>query len=279
MKKIIFLLIIFSYKAYCQDTLISYYDHNWKDITNKDLASFYRKAFKNNDASFTVWDYYIDGKIQMKGVYKNKKFKEKHGHFIYYFENGKISSEGNFIDNKSEGVWNTWYENGQKESETFYKNGLLEGVSQYWYENGQLKYKISSIANRAEGSCIYWFESGEKKAEGVFSNGEKEGDWKYFFKNGEISAKEIFKKGKSISLSEYYNNGVLKSEGIYIDNKPSGTWTYWNVDGRIILKGNFLNGLRVGEWTRFFENGEKMKLTFENGMMIGRQVGGIIVNE
>lgn len=119
----------------------------------------------------------------------------------------------------------------------------------------------------------------KKKAAGSFLNGEKEGVWKYFFKNGETSGEEVYKNGKSISSAEYYNNSALKSKGIYIEGKPSGIWTYWDVDGRVIWKGNYLNGLRVGEWIRYFENGEKMKITFENGIMIGRQLGGIIVNE
>ena len=59
-----------------------------------------------------------------------------------------------------------------------------------------------------------------------------------------------------------------------MNNQVDGLWTYWNSDGRIFLKGNFDRGLRNGEWVRPFREGE-MKLIFKDGVLQGKQLGGI----
>ncbi len=144
---ILILTFSFSLGALAQDTLFIYYDHNWKEISNKEVASFYRKAFTTADKHYMAYDYYIDGNIQMIGEYKDKKYKEKNGSFTYYFVNGKVSSKGECVKDKNQGLWTIFYENGQKDSEGIYEKGLLEGNWQYWFENGKprtmINYKVS----------------------------------------------------------------------------------------------------------------------------------------
>ncbi|MDD9888608.1 MAG: hypothetical protein OXU46_08345 [Candidatus Marinimicrobia bacterium] len=41
------------------------------------------------------------------------------------YENGKKKSEGNFKDDKEDGLWAGWHENGQKSYEVTYKDGEL----------------------------------------------------------------------------------------------------------------------------------------------------------
>lgn len=166
MKSLYFLIIIFSacVNLYSQDTLTIFYDHNWKEIADKNIASFYRKAFTTSDKRYIAHDYYIDGKIQMKGEYKDKKYKEKHGPFTYYFANGNVSSKGECVKDKNEGLWTIWYENGQKESEGFYKTGFLDGSWKYWYDNGILRSMITHKSNKVEGEGIYWYDTGEKSS-------------------------------------------------------------------------------------------------------------------
>ncbi len=281
MKSLFLLIIIFSVSVslYSQDTLVFFYDHNWKEISDKNTASFYRKAFKTADKRFIAHDYYIDGNIQMTGVYKDKKYKEKHGLFTYYFANGTISSKGECINDKNAGLWTLWHENGQKESEGLYKNGFLDGRWQYWYDNGLPRYTITHKLNIVEGEGVYWHDTGEKKAQGNFLNGTKDGAWKYYYKNGDVSGEEFFQNGKLISATEYYNDNIVKSKGSYVDGKNSGVWTFWDTDGRVIWEGSYINGIREGEWNRFFKNGEKMKVLFEKGVLIGKNLGGIIIVE
>ena len=54
------------------------------------------------------------------------------GKFIYYYENGQKSSEGNYKDGKAVGLWTYWYENGEKEIEGSYKDGVPTGIWTFW---------------------------------------------------------------------------------------------------------------------------------------------------
>jgi uncharacterized protein len=257
MNKILFSLLFIcmaSASLYAQDTIRVYYDANWKEISDMDEAVFYRKAYPEGNNTWRANDYYASNKIQMTGTYKSKKLEIKQGHFIYYYENGNKSSEGDYIDDKYMGLWYSWFENGHKKWEGDYKDNVSDGLWKYWYE------------------------SGEKKTEGNWVNDKKTGVWHYWHINGQVECVETFTKGGSSSFITYHENGAKSCEGTTEDNKPEGLWTYWNSDGRVFFKGNFHNGLKEGEWTRSFPKGE-MKLQYKYGIIDGKQLGGIDQSE
>lgn len=248
------LLCVVSGFLFAQDSITIYYDTNWIEIADKNEAVYFRKAFPDSDKTWKVRDYYKSNKIQMTGTYKSKKLTSRHGHFIYYHENGTVSSEGNYREDKLEGPWTYWYENGQKKSEGEYKAGLEEGIWQYWYENGG---KLSG---------------------GIYFKDEKIGVWNYYYEEGQLKSTETFQKAGYGLYEGFYENGVTNAKGNISAGRPQGIWTYWNIDGRKTLQGNFNYGIRDGEWTRFFREGE-MKLFFKYGVPEDRQLGGIVRNE
>lgn len=257
MKKILislFLLCAASGYLFAQDTITIYYDNNWVEISNKNDAVYYRKAFQESKNVWTAHDYYMSNKIQMTGAYKSKKFTSKQGHFTYFYENGNTLSEGNYVDDKLVGLWNYWYDNGQKKSVGEFSEGLEEGVWEYWYENGT---KLSA---------------------GLYLKGEKIGVWNYYYEDGKLKGTETYQKVGYCMFEGFYANGNINAKGNIANGKPQGMWMYYNIDGRKTLQGNFNYGIRDGEWTRYFRNGE-MKLLFKYGIPEDNQRGGIVRNE
>ena len=47
--------------------------------------------------------------------------------------------EGNFKDEKEEGIFTRWYENGKKQSKGMYRNGEQEGEWTYYKKDGRIK--------------------------------------------------------------------------------------------------------------------------------------------
>jgi antitoxin component YwqK of YwqJK toxin-antitoxin module len=203
---------------FAQDTITIYYDNNWVEISNNNDAVYYGKAFQESKNVWKVHDYYMSNKIQMTGAYKSKKLTTKNGHFTYYFENGNKTSEGNYIDDKLEGLWNYWFESGEKKSEGEYSDGEKTGVWYYWYPNSKLKSKgtykkVGSYAyegfyengitnakgnitnGKPQGMWVYWNSDGRKTLQGNFNNGLREGEWTRFFRDGEM--KLLLKNGIS----------------------------------------------------------------------------------
>lgn len=276
--KFVFILSSFNC-VLAQDTITIYYNNKWTEIQDKNQASFYRKAYLDSNKNWTVNDFYMSNKIQMTGTYKSKKFNTKQGHFIYFYENGKKSSEGECINNKNEGFWTYWHENGQKKSEGKFKNDLRQDKWIFWHENGQKRLEGFYVDNNAEDKWEYWFEKGEKQSEGKYLHGKKDGNWNYFYKTGQLESIEKYKDGQLNYIIGSFENEKIKYKGNFQNGLCDGEWSYWNVDGLLFLKGNFSNNFKVGEWTRFFPNGENMKIYYEKGVLVSKQLGGIYINE
>ena len=83
------------------------------------------KKIENNDTEIIDEPIFIGNIIEdtiQNGIAKN-----------LYRSNSTISSEGNLIDNKKEGVWKFYNENGILESKSYYKNNLKNGVANSSY--------------------------------------------------------------------------------------------------------------------------------------------------
>lgn len=139
-------------KLCSQDTL--YFDKSWKK-SDKTKASYFRIIKKNNSEYFAT-DYFIDGKIQMTGVYSSIEENIKNGPFKYYSEKGFLTSEGNYLNNKKEGLWNGYYKDTSViRYNQIYKNDKLDGEQIYFYLNGNIKRKDSAVEGEIKaGKCF-----------------------------------------------------------------------------------------------------------------------------
>jgi antitoxin component YwqK of YwqJK toxin-antitoxin module len=253
MKAFLFLLLCcISGSLFSQDTLIIYYDKDWKEIPNKEDAVFYRKAFPGINKSWSVRDYYISNKLQMTGTYSSKKMEKKHGSFINYHENGQVSSEGQYVKDKLEGKWTNYFENGQLQSMGMFTKNFLNGISVTWYENGQ------------------------KKSEGNSVNGLKEGKWIYYYPDGVVQSEEEYENEPTriCKCVGYHENGVVNYKGDMLNGLTQGEWAYYNADGRLFFKGIFNKGRMEGTWTRYFPE-DTMQLEYKMSQYIGKPLGGI----
>ena len=189
-------LMVFSLTVRSQDTLVTYFDSQWKKVS-KENATYYRIAYKNSSKMWVVNDFFLQGQIQMKGTYLTRKLKKRHGHFTFYFENGMKQSERQYIKNKPVGKWVWWYETGNmKRKGEFNKKGKKIGYWKGWYENGNLDF---------EGKYLY---------------NKRENEWKWYFDNGQMSAKEIYRRGKQVGAQYWNRNGSKVESNIKAEVKP-----------------------------------------------------------
>ena len=66
----------------------------------------------------------------MKGLAQGK---ERH-----WYENGQLSSEGDYVDGYAEGRHLSWYENGKLAQDGIYKKGRRDGAFKEYEEDGSL---------------------------------------------------------------------------------------------------------------------------------------------
>lgn len=83
----------------------------WYNNGNKHFVEFYTNGLRNGIA--THW-YEETSNKQQQGNYVDDK---KNGLWIQWYSNGIKKSEGNYVDDKKNGLWIQWYTDGIKEFE------------------------------------------------------------------------------------------------------------------------------------------------------------------
>jgi len=205
---------------YSQDTITKYLDKNWKEIQNIQDATYYRKLiFLNN--KYSAYDYYIDGTLQMSGNFLDKNCKKYQGYFKFYFENGKIQSEGLFDKNQRVGKWMYYSENGYKDSEGIFIKGKKDGEWIWYHDDGSAcaieKYKKDKRIEKK----FYNVEKAEidiSEAEHMasFNGGDVNEFSKWFLKNTiyPTQATESGIKGKVVVEFTVNTNGDIEKPKI-----------------------------------------------------------------
>ena len=159
--------------------------------------------------------------IFKNGDYFIGKFKNdlRNGRGLLCTKGGKISYEGEWVDDEMEGngkfiIENVTYYIGQ------FKKGLFNGKGIFYNKNGNKKYEGQWIDGIIKGKGIlYSKDDGRVLYEGEWVDGIIEGSGKYVFENGNyyiIYFKNNTLNGKGIV---YYKNGNIQYEGEYVDGK------------------------------------------------------------
>ncbi len=186
---------------------------------NKTLTGFWRE---NN---FTGWGKeknktgeiyegkYINGKLNGKGIYKNNNGDFYYGEYINGLKNGKGKEK-----------------NSEFEYEGDYKNNKLNGIGKIKFKNKQCEYEGNFENNNLNGFGIFKWENGEVY-EGNLNNGIISGRGKYIYPDGEIyegdykrGIKQGFGKIKFSNGNSYegpFNNGLPHGIGKYIKKGKS----------------------------------------------------------
>lgn len=122
-----------------------YYNKNWKVITNKAFASYYRYAlYPVNPAMAKEFKtYYIDGTLQSEGSFleldknddANSKFTDT---FVSYYKDGNVEEKKNFVDGKLNGEYSIYFNNGNINKHFLMSEGRRDGLSASFSEDGKI---------------------------------------------------------------------------------------------------------------------------------------------
>jgi antitoxin component YwqK of YwqJK toxin-antitoxin module/peroxiredoxin len=141
------------------------------------------------------------------------------------YDNGNVASVGGHVRGLRNGPWIDYYENGRKQAEGSYDDDVQTGVWTYWFENGNKEMEGRFTDERRDGEWTSWYENGVLRAHGRFERGFEEGVWRF-----------------------HADSGALDHEGMFELGRPALRWTYFNPDGSVREVGNYLRGVKVGDW-------------------------------
>jgi Uncharacterized protein conserved in bacteria len=78
-----------------------------------------------------------------------------------FYPNGKVETEGEYLDGKLDGYYREYYPTGVLWKEWTFKNGTEEGRSNWFFENGTLSRTWNYENGNREGEGLTYYETGE----------------------------------------------------------------------------------------------------------------------
>lgn len=199
---------------------------------------------------------------------------DANGYNRFYYENGKLSSEGYMRDGKPDGHWKTYFENGTLKSEGNRKNFNLDSTWNFYSDSGQIIMKINYLDGKKNGIRTTYQE--DEIVEENFIDDIKQGYTKYYYPDGKLwkemnfidgleegTGKEFAADdGRVIKLIQYKKGYTVDIEHINKIDKArmkQGKWKYFYPNGNISLEGDYKNDLKHGYFKEFSENGNLLK--------------------
>lgn len=146
------------------------------------------------------------------------------------YEAAALVEEGNYVDNRKEGVWKKYNPAGWLRSEITYAN------------------------NRPQGPYIIYYSNGQIEEKGSWNKNMNTGDFERYYQNGNLQQKFIFTDdGKRNGLQQYFHeNGQLELIVEIVDGKEEGVMTRYHADGSLKEKKTLNGGvLDSGSIQRF----------------------------
>jgi antitoxin component YwqK of YwqJK toxin-antitoxin module len=180
------------------DKPIGEFTYFYEDGNLKAISIFKDKGIR----SFTK-TYSPDGKIMSEGYYLNEK---KDSAWKYFNDYNIVIKEEFYRNYQKHGEWKTYFAEGSLTDKITYKNGKRDGVWEQNYIGGSLKTQF--VNDKLEGLYrVYTFE-GKLRNQGKYKNNKKEGNWIWYDKNGIPTKKYIYK-----------DNRLLRKELMVYENK------------------------------------------------------------
>ncbi|MFY9307872.1 MAG: hypothetical protein WAQ28_02365 [Bacteroidia bacterium] len=192
------------------------------------------------------------------------------GYNIFYFDNGKVSSEGTMRDGKPDGYWKTYSLNGNIKSEGNRKNFQLDSIWKFYNEQGQLAFEFN-YKNGKKNGLKKTYDTKEKALvlSEMFDNDIKNGQTTTYYKPSEAQGKP----GKVKQTIPFVNG---KEEGAGLEFSPDSTIiTMTDYKMGYIQKEEKINrrdakNLKQGLWKEFYPTGiVKQEVTYFDDKMNG----------
>lgn len=135
------------------------------------------------------------------------------------YKSSQVVEEGEYVDNKRNGLWKKYYPNGKIRSEITYKNNHPRGLYTTYYENGVKEEYGDWQGNRNVGEFKRFHRNGTLAQEFTFNEfGKRDGIQHYYFENGQLQMTAEIDNGTAHGeMKVYYSDGQLRKEKMIVN--------------------------------------------------------------
>lgn len=207
------------------------------------------------------------------------------GYNKFYYDNGKVSSEGSMVNGKPDGYWKTYSPNGTIKSEGNRKNFQLDSVWKFYNEQGKLAFEFNYKEGKKNGlKKIYNAKEGVLLTSENYVNDIKEGNLINYYKDGRINQTIPFVNGKEegqgyeyapdstiLTLTQYKMGFVQKEEKINrrdANKLKQGIWKEFYPTGVLKNEVNYSDDKMNGYLKEYSTKGSLSNTTkYVNGII------------
>jgi antitoxin component YwqK of YwqJK toxin-antitoxin module len=200
------------------------------------------------------------------------------GYNKFYYDNGKISSEGTMHNGKPDGYWKTYYPSGKLKSEGNRKSSQLDSLWKFYNEEGKITVEFNYSQGKKNGlKKTYDPKEGFLVQQETFAADVKQGPTNIFYTSGKVKQVIPFDKGLEngigyeyaedgtiITVIDYRQGYVKKQEKINRrdkNNQKQGNWKDFYANGNIKWEGKFTNDKKDGYFKEYSEKGDLLATT------------------
>lgn len=195
-----------------------------------------------------------ENKIE-EGNYTNDR---KDGLWIMYYPDGTVKLEGEFKNGRPKGKYTKYHSNGEKMEEGTFTGRKYVGPLTRYHENGQVAQKMEfNDEGKTDGTVTYFYENGQKEFEFSTKDGVESGEATRWYENGDV--KEVITyDGGTVAKSEKKErvNAEYKGEKANTKDAPQMAGTtnpaqkkvkdgynkLYNKNQELWMDGEFKNG-------------------------------------
>ncbi|MEO1626980.1 MAG: TonB family protein [Bacteroidota bacterium] len=137
-------------------------------------AAYHYFIQRTAEGSYLYKRYYVPSRILVEKItYSDKERKIKEGPSIEWYEDGLLAEQGQYRNNKKEGLWKN-YKRGEGHLDSYgeYQNGVPTGKWTYLYPSGKVKEEANYEDGKRNGHVLYYDEAGTLVKKSLFENGK-----------------------------------------------------------------------------------------------------------
>ncbi|QJX73200.1 toxin-antitoxin system YwqK [Faustovirus] len=155
------------------------------------------------------------------------KYGNLQGKYTEWFDNGVVSRERMYTDDKLDGAYRMYNNTGTLLFEVMYVNGKREGNEIDYHDNGQIWQIIPYVHNKREGVKQVFNEHGRLVEVKTYKNNYKNGIAVRYRANGTKRSQRHYYKNRLHGLSTRYNihNAPVQSTEYFMGVKIKGSFT------------------------------------------------------
>lgn len=168
------------------------------------------------------------------------------GKFNCYYANKKLAHQGNYLNNKLDGISKTFYTDGKLYSIVTHKDHLKQGKEQFFFPNGAIEVEQNLVNGKKHGICKFYYENGTLRQLSHFKEGKEDSIYQYYHKNGQLWIEKTYDDGLLLNVKCNYDaQGKGRDKGTLQDG--NGTLMFYDEDGKLYHIKAYKKGIAVHE--------------------------------